>query len=160
MNENINLVEILKDVPKGTKLWSPICGECELERVSDNKDAVYPITCKAVGNSGSFIYEAFTANGAFSDLYACSEFVLFPSKENRDWSTFKVPKQHKRFEPFQKVLRIDDNNPGCKVWASDFYSHYDETSGIHYLTSGFLKNDDDIIPYEGNEGLLGKTVEE
>lgn len=33
MNENINLVEILKDAPKGTKLYSPICGECELNKV-------------------------------------------------------------------------------------------------------------------------------
>lgn len=29
MNENINLVEILKDCPKGTKLYSPIFGEVE-----------------------------------------------------------------------------------------------------------------------------------
>lgn len=30
MNKNLNLVEILQDAPKGTKLWSPLCGECEL----------------------------------------------------------------------------------------------------------------------------------
>lgn len=30
MNENLNLVKILKDAPMDTKLYSPICGECEL----------------------------------------------------------------------------------------------------------------------------------
>lgn len=33
MNENINLVEILKNAPKGTKLWSPLCGDCTLEGI-------------------------------------------------------------------------------------------------------------------------------
>lgn len=33
MNKNLDLTEILKDAPKGTKLWSPICGECELSKI-------------------------------------------------------------------------------------------------------------------------------
>lgn len=33
MNENINLLEILKGIPDGTKLWSPVCGECEVESI-------------------------------------------------------------------------------------------------------------------------------
>ena len=159
MNENINLEKKKKNAPKGTKLWSPICGECELERVSNNKDAIYPITCKAVGNSGNFIYEAFTANGAFSDLYACSECVLFPSKENRDWATFKVPEQHKHFEPFQKVLSITDDYRGSKIWAADFFSHYGENLQQYYLVSGYEVDEDEVIPYEGNEDLLGKVAE-
>ena len=31
MNENLNLVEILKDCPKGTKLYSSVLGEVEEE---------------------------------------------------------------------------------------------------------------------------------
>lgn len=31
MNENVNLVEILKDCPKGTKLYSTVLGEVEEE---------------------------------------------------------------------------------------------------------------------------------
>lgn len=158
MDKEINIVEILKDAPKGTKLWSPICGECILVLIDEKE--TFPIRCKAIDfvNNYSTIY--FTSKGKYTITFNGGECTLFPSKENHDWSTFKVPEQHKHFEPFQKVLRIDDNNLGCKVWASDFYSHYDETSGIHFLTSGFLKNDDDIIPYESNEDKLGKTVEE
>lgn len=45
MNKNLNLVEILKDAPKGTKLWSPLCGECELVAVKE-ENCSYPILCK------------------------------------------------------------------------------------------------------------------
>lgn len=30
MNENLNLCEILKDCPTGTKLWSPVWGNMTL----------------------------------------------------------------------------------------------------------------------------------
>ena len=33
MNENLNLVEILKNCPKGTKLYSIIFGEVELDHI-------------------------------------------------------------------------------------------------------------------------------
>ena len=33
MNENLNLVEILKDCPEGTKLYSPVFGEVEFESI-------------------------------------------------------------------------------------------------------------------------------
>lgn len=35
MVENINIVEILKDKPQGTKLYSSACGKCKLEEVDD-----------------------------------------------------------------------------------------------------------------------------
>ena len=159
MNENINLVEILKNAPKGTKLWSPLCGDCTLEGIGSGRGESYPITCMALEKDGSEHYEVFSANGAAYTFYAYSECMLFPSKGNRDWSTFKVSKPHKHFEPFQKVLRIDDNNPDYKIWTSDFYSHYEETSGKHYLTSGFINGDDEIMPYNGNEDKVGKVVE-
>lgn len=159
MNENINLVEILKNAPKGTKLWSPVCGDCTLERIGSGRGASYPITCKAIEKDGSEHFEVFAANGAVYTFYKYSECMLFPSKENRDWSTFKVPKQHKHFEPYQKVLcKVGDYHDG-EVWTADIYSHYDEREELHYAISGYGANDDEIIPYEGNEDKLGKTVE-
>ena len=35
METKINIVEILKDKPQGTKLYSSACGECKLEEVDD-----------------------------------------------------------------------------------------------------------------------------
>ena len=33
MNENIDLTKILKDCPKGTKFYSPICGEVDFKEI-------------------------------------------------------------------------------------------------------------------------------
>ena len=49
MNKNLNLVEILKDCPEGTKLYSPIYGYVEFVRVSQR--AEYPIEVKLSDNS-------------------------------------------------------------------------------------------------------------
>ena len=158
MNENINLIEILKDA-EGTKLWSSICGECTLLKVNKNGNIVsqleYPISCE--DNRGRFF--SFTKEGKFFNDNNDTECILFPSKWNRNWSTFKVPKKHKHFEPFQRVLCIINDND-CKIWDADFYSHYDEDKKQHYLVSGVVKDDDnEIVPYRGNEGKLGKQVE-
>ena len=60
MNENLNLVEILKDCPKGTKLYSPSYGDCgylgdeELDGYGDTPlEAVYNcfvncVKCKVI----------------------------------------------------------------------------------------------------------------
>ena len=158
MNENLNLVEILKDVPKGTRLWSPICGECEFSEIVNDEDISHPIICRTNLNSGDFSYESFSADGKFSTLYKNAECVLFPAKENRDWSTFKAPKDHKEFKPFEKVLRAIGHEFGYEVWFADFYSHYDDSTREHYLASGYVVDDDEIVPFEGNEDKLGKLV--
>ena len=40
MNENLNLVEILKDCPEGTKLYSPIYGDVKLVKVIQVEDEI------------------------------------------------------------------------------------------------------------------------
>ena len=36
MENKINIAKLLKDCPKGTKLYSPITGECTLDLVDNN----------------------------------------------------------------------------------------------------------------------------
>ena len=36
----INIAEILRDCPKGTKLYSPICGDCTFEKIHLNTSIV------------------------------------------------------------------------------------------------------------------------
>ena len=154
MNEKLNLVEILKDAPMDTKLYSPICGECELFQVNATSNT-YPIVC--VGFDDGMDYY-FNSDGTYTENEGV-ECLLFPSKDNRDWSTFKASNEHKHFETFQKVLRIAGTVPNHKIWIADFYSHYNEANGKHYLTSDFIKGDDELIPYDGNEDKVGKIVE-
>lgn len=156
MNENLDLTKILKDVPSGTKLYSPVCGECELVEIDGEN--THPIICRTKSDSGDIGCEAFTAEGKFYCDYKNGECVLFPSKYNRDWATFKVPNTHKHFEPFQKVLRSIDHEFGYVAWFADFYSHYDDSTREHYLASGYVVDDDEIVPFEGNEDKLGKLV--
>lgn len=154
MEDKLNIAEILKDAPKGTKLYSPICGNVKLESAKNgivivSTDGIRRIEYEHFDRFGQWI------NDMFKQLSEC---LLFPSKENRDWSTFKVPKKHKHFKPFQKVLCAADLDNGYKVWSADFYSHYDESTFEHYLASGVIVSDNEILPYEGNEDKLGKTV--
>lgn len=84
MNENLNLVEILKDFPKGTKLWSPLCGDCELFMIEPGED--YPVVVHVPAINRVI---RFTEDGKyFKDGGVC---VLFPSREQRDWSKFQRP---------------------------------------------------------------------
>lgn len=84
MNENLNLVEILKDCPKGTKLYSTLHGEVTLIRT--DFEEYYPILVKLCDN----LEESFTAEGKLIFFYD-GECILFPSKDQRDWSKFTAP---------------------------------------------------------------------
>ena len=84
MNENLKLVEILKDCPKGIKLYSTIFGKVKFSHVEND---TYPIVLDVrkgfkfrVSQDGRYINDF---NG---------ECTLFPSREERDWSKFNPKK--------------------------------------------------------------------
>lgn len=159
MNEKLNLVEILENVPRGTKLWPPICGDCELVEIDGEN--THPIICRTKSDGGDIGCEAFTADGKFYCDYKNGECVLFPSKENKDWSTFKISKKHKVFRTYQKVLvkELVGKSFEKSVWMADEYSHYDEDLKQHYCTRAYGFDDDEIMPYEGNEDKVGTIAE-
>lgn len=137
----MNIAEILKNVPKGTKLYSPAFGEVTLMNVSSDfinvKDTVK-------------VERAFCSNGNF---YKDGECMLFPSRENRDWNTFKKVDIN-TLKPFDKVLVRDYSN---ESWKLDFYSHRVIKGGHMYhacINNGWKQ----CIPYnEKTKHLLGKT---
>ena len=71
----MNIAEILKDAPKGTKLYSPLFGEVKLQSVSDAMIEV------RVGESTSTFYN----DGRYYKGYPSGECLLFPSKDERNW---------------------------------------------------------------------------
>ena len=99
MNENLNLVEILKNCPKGTKLYSTIYGDVELEKVY-LKDDEYPIEIK-IGEGSDMTYVA--NDGRLLGDFP-GECTLFPSKDQRDWSKFKTKKP--KFKVGDKIINI------------------------------------------------------
>lgn len=74
----MNIAEILKYCPKGTKLYSTVYGEVELDSV--NKDGMISISIPYIKK-------------LFSDgqVFKTGECVLFPSKDQRDWNKFRLP---------------------------------------------------------------------
>ena len=148
MNENLNLVEILKDCPKGTKLYSPVSGEVNFVIV--NMGDEYPIKVES-----EYAIYSFTSQGKLNNI-SQGECVLFPSKEQRDWSKFKPNKPKfdpKTLQPFDKVLvRYHDTGR----WKCAFYSH--ESTIYKYTTanSGYMY----CIPYnDETKHLLGTSDE-
>lgn len=111
MNEKLNLVEILKDCPKGTKLYSTIFGEVKLHEVRYGID-IYTICIENKAGGQYWL----TSDGRYANRFD-GECTLFPSREQRDWSKFK-PKKLK-FKAGDKVkntfgfivtiVRIDGN---------------------------------------------------
>ncbi len=92
MNENLDLTKILKNAQKGMKLWSPVYGVCTFVNVDYLPDVIYPIHCQATNKDGKSTYILFTIDGRIDINYENSGCVLFPSKYNRDWANFKIPK--------------------------------------------------------------------
>lgn len=138
----------------GTKLYSCIHGDVVLCSIAS--DTWYPI----IVTNRRYGHIEFTSNGYYlSDEYG--ECILFPSKDNRDWTTFKAPiKVIERFDPetlkpYDKVLGRD--NPVSR-WSLAFFSHIDHNLCYPYRVTpgcGFTQ----VIPYKGNEHLLGKGGE-
>lgn len=85
--EKLNLVEILKGVPSGIKLYSTIYGDCAFARIG-NERGDYPILISVVNRCNDNYEESLTSDGRnYVDFDG--ECVLFPSKENRSWEGWK-----------------------------------------------------------------------
>ena len=85
----MNIAEILKYCPKGTKLYSLIDGETTLESV--NITNRYPIETITSKFRTDFVNNYYTKDGLFLEGCNNGECLLFPSKEQRDWQKFRLP---------------------------------------------------------------------
>jgi len=119
METEINIVEILKDKPQGTKLYSSACGKCKLEEVDDKSFKISFYNSKFGFMNGGEGY--LDKNGK---LYDDGECVVFPSKEMRDWSKFL----------WKKGDILTGNNGTREVlfhsWANDSYTKF---IGLHCM---------------------------
>lgn len=143
----MNIAEILKKCPKGTKLYSPIYGELELEEVKNEQNfSIYCIT-----KNGDL--DAFASDGRIYSDYPDAECVLFPSKDQRDWSKFRVTDQKTKIKlkPFDKVLVRDRDSAR---WNCDLFSYADFENRMYICVGSGWRQ---CIPYEDNKHLLGTS---
>lgn len=137
METKINIVEILKDKPQGTKLYSSACGKCKLEEVDDKSFKISFYNSKFGFMNGGEGY--LDKNGK---LYDDGECVVFPSKEMRDWSKFA----------WKRGDVLVSNDGGTEVIFDKWYDNtYTNFYCKHYLNS----EDENNIKY--NEAFLCTT---
>lgn len=139
----------------GAVVYNTLIGECNVESVSiDNgfmarlvqtRDLKKCIECDEYGRP-------------FGDIDA--ECCVFPSRNNRDWSTFDATPRFDigELKPFDKVLvRCTDESFGNKTWLPNFYTKYDFDRRLHQCLFGFFN---ECVPYnEETKHLLGTTDE-
>ena len=160
MNENIDLTKILKDCPRGTKFYTPIWGEVSFEYIYQYQ---YPTNGEfysfAIDNGRNII--SLSKKGCYIDKDD-AECIIFPSKDQRDWSKFKAPWYKKeRFDP--KTLKPFDRvlvrKGSCDYWTCDFFSHIIDGNDIDkYIT--FKSGYKCCIPYNDETKHLVGTTEE
>lgn len=109
----MNIAEILKYCPKGTKLYSTIFGEVILNKINIHEK--YPIVVYRLNH----IKTSFTREGYYMEDFPGSECVLFPSKEQRDWNKFRIP-----FKAGDIVMTVDRETPFIfKEYVGSIYAH-------------------------------------
>lgn len=106
----MSIAEKLKDAPKGTRLWCTILGEVELAGV-DWSRADYPI--KVVKPSID-MSEILTKDGRLYSSALEADCILFPSKNNRDWSTFDIT-------PVDTPCMVNNSN-NANNWLLRYYA--------------------------------------
>ena len=109
----MNIAEILKYCPKGTKLYSTIFGEVTLDKV--NTYDAHPIIVYRL----NYLKTSFTEEGYYLKDCPNSECVLFPSKEQRNWNKFRIP-----FKAGDIVMTVDGKTPFIfKEYIENRFAH-------------------------------------
>ena len=118
MNENIDLTKILEGL-EGIELHHAIYGKVSLVR-TDYKGGC-PVILKILEGEDSNCETGVTKKGKFvnNDYGEC---IVFPSKDQRDWSKFVRP-----IKEGIPVMCSDDK----KFWVLKFYKEYKEFA--HYV---------------------------
>lgn len=158
MNENIDLTKILKDCPKGFELYSPLCGTILFIEIRNGAHGFeYPVIC--CNHKAEII--SFTKEGYFYSDCLGSKCILYPSKDQRDWSKFTAPWYKKeKFDP--KTLKSYDMvlvRDFCSdKWKCSIFSHIEPERIFPYVC--IYLNWKFCIPYnDDTKHLVGTTDE-
>ena len=160
MKENIDLTKILKDCPKGTKFYSTIYGEIEVTIISNDNNYPIRIFCPTITKDIIVPLCKLTKEGKYNNQFN-GECILFPSREQRDWSKFTAPWYKKdkfdpkTLKPFDKVLVRDDMS---HTWKCNLFSNIIKDGSYPYKCVGNAYTY--CIPYNDDTKHLVGTTEE
>lgn len=151
--QELNLCEVLRDCPDGMPFWSPMLGDVtfmcvngEYVTVEDKNKNSWDINSDSTLTIGG-------VHGVKSE-----EPMLFPSRDQRDWSKWKLPKP--KFDPkslkaFDRVIVWDEINA---EWFCANYSHRKKSNIFIAATTcgNYLR----CIPYNDDTKHLIGTKDE
>ena len=129
MENKINIAEILRDMPEGTKLYSPLFGKCEYISVVGDKRPINIKVQRADGASS----RSFMKDGRYFGGYEDTECLLFPSAKMRDWSKF-FKRGDIVYNPHSQMYAV------FECWANDDYTEFNTTIN-HYKDNTFGKEE-------------------
>ena len=156
MNENINLTKILKDCPEGTEFYHAAYGRVQF--ICRDLNRTYPIRLSFSQEISEDV--GVTSKGLINNNHN-GECLLFPSKDQRDWSKFTAPWYKKEkfdpknLQPFDKVLAKDSST---SLWKIELFSHMIKSRVFSCVCmhTNFMY----CIPYnDDTKHLLGTTDE-
>lgn len=162
MNENLDLVKVLKDCPNGTKLYSKCLGTVKFNKVIQNR------YIEIVDNSGRFIL--YRCNGKLKQSSQDAEIDLFPSKDQYDWSKWQKPfadgdilatdekkTYHNTRFGFEKLLDFEKELPKInKILNMSGYEWDAEKNELKTLQS--FKVEDKINPWTIRDAKNGDVI--
>ena len=138
MEEKINIAEILKDKPQGTKLYDWLYNiDVELDTISTTETVVW---CTNETDNNTTCHRGYSG---FGTVRGCNDGlqILLPSKEMRDWNKFAWKKGD--------VLISNDGKKEVffNGFTDDTYALFKAKHGFEVLSNGntiYLANEDGI----------------
>ena len=158
----INIAKLLKNCPKGTKLYSPLFGEVELIGVNNDSTKIRVIYNQCFPKD-------FLSDGRYLD-FPEAECLLFPSNDCRTWEGWKLPVDPK-FPKFKVgdwivydtdsftllIKSVRDVNYYFHQGASLPIKHIDEH--YHLWTIQDAKDGDVLVSDLGNPFIYNGKIE-
>ena len=129
MENKINIAEILRDMPKGTKLYSPLFGEVKFKEIVSHN--TFPI--KVLSKVQLSPFGSFTENGFYYDDIEDAEVMLLPSAKMRSWDKF-FKHGDIVYNPHSQMYAV------FECWANDDYTEFNTTIN-HYKDHTFGKEE-------------------
>ena len=115
--QELNLCEILKDCPQSEPFWSPLLGGVKFHDINQKRNFIVI----SLENGETWDINA-DGTITFGDVTS-PEIMLYPSKEQRDWTKVKYEPKKERFDP--KTLKPFDKIifKGHGMWFCGLFSH-------------------------------------
>lgn len=133
--KDIDIYEILKGMPDGTPLYTPMCGNVEFTSVAADKEKMEAIWTEDKNGEYSFDKHGKWMKGG--------EALLFPSKEMRDWSKF-----FKKGDVLEYVGYVD-------VKGNCIFEKYEDETKTRFI-GRFVKENEVLNP---NRSLTLRTAD-